>query len=74
MQESINHRTNILGEEIASDINVLEKKLKSISSSHAIFEGITKEAMLTLEKKFDRAMEHKPVVRTVKQKVDYPKI
>lgn len=30
--------------------------------------------MLTLEKKFDKAMEHKPIVRTVKQKVDYPAI
>ena len=74
MHDTIQHKTNQLGEEIANDMNQLEKKIKAISSSHSMHEDLTKEAMLTLEKKFDKAMEHKPIVRTVKQKLDYAQV
>lgn len=71
MQSTVEHRVNQLGEEIAQDVNSLEKKIKQVQTYHSSFEGQIKEAMLTLERKFDKAMEHKPIVRTVKQKVDY---
>jgi hypothetical protein len=70
----ISQKTNKLGDEIAQDVNNIEVKIKQGKSEHQTFEALLKDAMLTLESKFDRAMEHKPIVRTVKQKIDYPRI
>lgn len=74
MHDAIKYKTNRLGEEIANDVNNIETKLKVLQSDQHKFENIFKDSMLTLEKKFDKAMEHKPIVRTVKQKVDYQAI
>lgn len=74
MQDAIKYKTNRLGEEIANDVNTLEVKIKNVNSEIKKFEDIFRDSMLTLERKFDKAMEHKPIVRTVKQKVDYPRI
>lgn len=74
MHDAIKYKTNRLGEEIANDVNSMETKLKSMQSDQHKFDNIFKDSMLTLEKKFDKAMEHKPIVRTVKQKVDYAAI
>ena len=71
IETMVTQQVNLLGDEIANDVNMVERKLKDLRTQKSSFDALTKEAMLTLEKKFDKAMENKPVVRTVKQKVDY---
>jgi len=64
-------KVNRLGEEIASDINLLESKIKELASNSTQQHIVAKEAMLTLEQKFDRAWEKKPVTTLIQQKVNY---
>lgn len=47
-------KTNGLGEEIASDVNAIEGKIKDLTRELGQFKDITKRAMLVLEKKFDK--------------------
>lgn len=74
MKESISKKVNKLGEEIAVDVNNIENKIKLIKSDQNQFGDIIKQAMFTLESKFDRAMEHKPITNVIKQNVDYGQI
>jgi hypothetical protein len=49
-------KTNQLGEEIASDVNSIETKIKDHNRELGQFKDISKRAMLVLERKFDKCV------------------
>ena len=53
-------KTNGLGEEIASDVNTIEGKIKDLTREIGQFKDITKRAMFVLERKFDKCAPKEP--------------
>jgi uncharacterized membrane-anchored protein YhcB (DUF1043 family) len=59
MVSLVKAETSRLGDEIASDINQLEKLVANHKSSQEIFEDTTKKAMFSLEAMFERSQHTK---------------